>query len=280
MCLKHATKSVEEEKAVAYGNLSFLPMSEARGFSKGFGDYNVLNYHKERTRSCPYYPPVPRPLATSASVPINKPITVSPWKRNRPSSTACAALYELELVDIIVDAGASAKTLERPGLTQALAMLKAGTANALLICKLDRLTRSVRDLGTLVDKYFSSDKITLLSVADAIDTRTAAGRMVLNILGTVAQWERETISERTTEAMAHMKAHGKKTGGDFPYGYRSLAADGKTLVEDPDEQAMIATIRRYRQEGLSLRRIHAIVQRQGIRTRGHSAAWSSTSKLK
>ena len=178
---------------------------------------------------------------------------------------AYAALYDLEMITIIVDAGASAKTLKRPGLQQALSMLTKGEATALLIAKLDRLTRSVKDLGTLVDQYFLSDKITLLSVADSIDTRTAAGRMVLNILGTVAQWERETISERTTEALAHKKAKGERTGG-IPFGY-TVAADGKTLVADPDEQSVIATIRSYRQEGLSLRRIRAIVERQGITTR-------------
>lgn len=182
---------------------------------------------------------------------------------------AYAALYDIDLACVIIDAGVSAKTLQRPGLQQALAMLKKGEANALLICKLDRLTRSVKDLGILVEKYFSSDKITLLSVADSIDTRTAAGRMVLNILGTVAQWERETISERTTEALAHKKACGERTGG-IPYGY-AVAADGKTLVPDATEQAVITTIRNYRQEGLSLRRICAIVHRQGIRTRKGTA---------
>ena len=126
----------------------------------------------------------------------------------RAKLDAYAALYDIELVSVIVDAGVSAKTLDRPGLQQALGMLKKGEANALLIAKLDRLTRSVKDLGTLVERYFSSDKITLLSVADSIDTRTAAGRLVLNVLGSVAQWERETISERTTEAMHHLKEQG------------------------------------------------------------------------
>src|SRR5438445_10066813 len=60
-----------------------------------------------------------------------------------------AKLYELQLVDVVVDAGVSAKTLEREGLQRALAMLVAGQADALLVVKLDRLTRSVADLGEL-----------------------------------------------------------------------------------------------------------------------------------
>ena len=183
---------------------------------------------------------------------------------------AYAALYDLELVDVIVDAGASAKTLDRPGLQRALGMLRTGQANALLVAKLDRLTRSVKDLGTLVEDYFSSDAITLLSVADSIDTRTAAGRLVLNVLGSVAQWERETIGERTAEALAHKRTRGEKTGGDLPYGYR-LAADGKALVEDAGEKALLDAIREARARGFSQRAVVADLARQGSTTRKGTA---------
>ena len=77
--------------------------------------------------------------------------------------------------------------------------------------------------------------------ADSIDTRTMLGG-VLNVLGSVAQWERETISERTTEAMAHKRARGQRTSLSAPYGYR-LAADDNTLVADEAEQALLAAIR-------------------------------------
>ncbi len=187
-------------------------------------------------------------------------------KAQQAKITAYAALYDLQLVEVIVDPGASAKTLKRPGLQRALHLLRQGQANALLVAKLDRLTRSVKDLGTLVEGYFSSNAITLLSVADNIDTRTAAGRLVLNVLGSVAQWERETTSERTAEALAHKKAQGHKTGGDVPYGYR-LAADGKTLEEDEAEQAMLGAIAR----GLSQRAVVAELARQGFTTRKGTA---------
>src|ERR1700722_6247794 len=72
----------------------------------------------------------------------------------RAKVEAYASLYDLELVEVIVDAGASAKTLDRPGLSKALGMLKTGQADALLVVKLDRLTRSVRDLCELVERYF------------------------------------------------------------------------------------------------------------------------------
>ena len=76
-------------------------------------------------------------------------------------------------------------------------MLKAGDAEALLVVKLDRLTRSVVDLGTLVERYFAPGKAALLSVGEQIDTRSVAGRLVLNVLASVSQWEREAIGDRT-----------------------------------------------------------------------------------
>ena len=187
----------------------------------------------------------------------------------RTKLEAYAALYDIELVAVIVDAGVSAKTQHRPGLQQALGMLRHGEADALLVAKLDRLTRSVKDLGTLLDEYFA-EAFTLLSVADSIDTRTAAGRMVLNVLMSVAQWERETIRERTTEAMHHLKTQGRKTGGDMPYGF-TLAADGTTLIADADEQAMLKAIRNARQRGLSQRGVVAELTRQGFVTRKGTA---------
>ena len=99
-----------------------------------------------------------------------------------------------ELVGIEVDAGLSAKTLDRPGLQSALSKLDAGEAQALIVLKLDRLTRRVADLDTLIERYFGS-RFTLMSVSEQIDTSSAAGRLVLNVLTSVAQWERETTSE-------------------------------------------------------------------------------------
>jgi DNA invertase Pin-like site-specific DNA recombinase len=162
-----------------------------------------------------------------------------------------------------VDAGASAKTLNRPGLQQVLSLLTSGKADALLVTKLDRLTRSVKDLGILIERYFT--RYALMSVADQVDTSTAAGRLVLNVLMSVAQWEREAIGERTKEALHHKKHNGEKLGGDVPYGYRATA-EGR-LVQDLAEQAMLALIRHYRAEGLSLRAITAELTRQGYTTR-------------
>jgi DNA invertase Pin-like site-specific DNA recombinase len=179
-------------------------------------------------------------------------------------AAAYAALYDLELVAVIVDAGESAKTLDRPGLTRALAMLAKGEADALLVAKLDRLTRSVVDLGALIDRYFAPGKAALLSVSENIDTRSAAGRLVLNILASVSQWEREAIGERTRDAMRHMKAQGEYTGGNAPYGF--TLKDG-ALVPDDFEQKVITQARELRASGLALAKVAAALDQRGIQAR-------------
>jgi DNA invertase Pin-like site-specific DNA recombinase len=195
----------------------------------------------------------------------------------RAKVSAYAELYDLELVEVIVDAGVSAKTLDRPGLTKALGMLRAGKADALLVVKLDRLTRSVRDLGELVERHFAPGKAALLSVGEQIDTRSAAGRLVLNVLASVSQWEREAIGERTAAAMAHKAASGEYTGGEAPYGY--AVEDGR-LVALEAEQAVIAEARALREGGLSLRAVAAELDRAGLRARtGKAFAASQIARL-
>lgn len=173
---------------------------------------------------------------------------------------AYAQLYELELVETIIDAGVSAKTLERPGLQRALELLRGNDADALLVVKLDRLTRSVRDIGELVDKYFGKDRAALLSVSEQIDTRTPGGRLVLNVLASVSQWEREAIGERTSVAMQHKQSVNEYIGGGAPYGFKVEA--GK-VVEVEAEQLVIAAARTLRSSGLSLRKVADELARRG-----------------
>jgi len=180
---------------------------------------------------------------------------------------AYASLYDLELVDVVVDAGASAKTLDRPGLARVLDAVKRGAVDAVVVVKLDRLTRNVADLGHLVERYFQ--KAALLSVSEQIDTRTAAGRLVLNVLASVAQWEREAIGERTAVAMKHKAAKGELVGA-VPYGY-ALAADGVALVQVEAEQAVIREARALRAAGVSLRAVAAELAARGFVARNGRA---------
>jgi DNA invertase Pin-like site-specific DNA recombinase len=174
---------------------------------------------------------------------------------------AYATLYDLELVEIIVDAGESAKSLNRPGLTRALSML-GKEADALLVVKLDRLTRSVADLGKLLDSHFKTSS--LLSVSEQIDTRTAAGRLVLNVLASVSQWEREAIGERTSVAMRHKQSKGEYIGGKVPYGFRLV--DGE-LIKHESEQRVMSAVKEFRKAGLSYRAIIQELEARGFKSR-------------
>src|SRR6266446_4692918 len=75
----------------------------------------------------------------------------------------------------------------------------------------------------LVETHFATGKAALLSVGEQIDTRSAAGRLVLNVLASVSQWEREAIGERTATVMQHKAKQGEYTGGWAPYGRRVAA---------------------------------------------------------
>src|SRR5438874_2907928 len=159
---------------------------------------------------------------------------------------AMAVVHNAELIDIIVDGGESAKSLNRPGMARLLALVDSGEVQAVIVGKLDRLTRSVNDLCTLLER-FERRGVALVSVAESLDTGSAAGRLVLNIMTAVSQWEREAIGERTRDAMSHKRSQGQRVG-NIPYGCR-LAADRVHLEDDPDEQAVLAEIQQLRGQG-------------------------------
>jgi site-specific DNA recombinase len=137
-----------------------------------------------------------------------------------------------------------------------------------VVAKLDRLTRSVKDLCGLLE-LFEKKGVALISVAESLDTSTAAGRLVITIMGAVSQWEREAIGERTRDALRHKRAQGYRSG-NLPFGYH-LAEDGR-LAPNPTEQKAISEIQRLRSGGNSLRRIAILLNDQGLRTR-RGTAW-------
>ena len=177
---------------------------------------------------------------------------------------AMALVQGVELSEIIVESGESAKSLNRPGMTKLLAMVDAGQVKAVIVAKLDRLTRSVKDLCELLER-FERRCVALVSVAESLDTGSAAGRLVLNIMAAVSQWEREAIGERTRDALHHKRSQGERVG-NIAFGFR-LAGDGQHLEQDPGEQRALSEIRRLRHEGGTLRGIAAALNHRALRTR-------------
>jgi len=181
---------------------------------------------------------------------------------------AYCTLYDLNLLTIIEDAGASAKTLNRAGIDQIKAMVAAGDVGGVVVAKLDRLTRNMKDLHTLLEDVFSV--VELHSVSEKVDTSSAAGRLVLNVLMSVAAWEREAIGERTSAALQAKKARGEALG-KAPYGKRW--EDG-ALVDDAEEMQTLNIIRDLRRSGLTFRALAAGLEARGVINRKGRAVWS------
>ena len=95
---------------------------------------------------------------------------------------ALAVLNDYQLIDVVVDAGASAKSLDRPGWQRVMGAVHGRQVGAVLIAKLDRCTRSVADLASLIDT-FSRRGVALISAAESLDTSSAGGRLVVNVTG-------------------------------------------------------------------------------------------------
>lgn len=184
---------------------------------------------------------------------------------------AYAAALGWTLSDIVRDAGESAKSLNRSGIVTLLEQVRAVWIERIVVAKLDRLTRSVRDLGELIDLCSKHD-VALVSVGETLDTSTAAGRMVVNMLGVVAQWEREAIAERTATSLAH-KRQERTVYGSTPFGY---VRKGDALVPCAGEQAALCEAIRMDRAGSSFRQIAAMLTERRVRPK-RGRAWYASS---
>ena len=176
-------------------------------------------------------------------------------------------LYDLKLVKIITDAGYSAKNLKRPGIEELYRLVADGEVDGVVVSKLDRLTRSMRDLHMLLEGLFNT--IDLHSVSEKVDTNSASGRLVLNVLMSVAEWEREAISERTKVALKVKSDRGDPLGR-APYGKRW---EEGALVDNPEELEVIKQIHELRAQGFSYRAIQHELKSRGVKNRFGRVAW-------
>jgi DNA invertase Pin-like site-specific DNA recombinase len=192
---------------------------------------------------------------------------------NKSTRCTCRATHSnlvqgADLLEVIVDGGESAKNLNRPGLQRLLALADSGKVEAVIVAKLDRLTRSVKDLCSLLE-LFEKRGVALISVAELLDPGSAAGRLVITIMAAVSQWEREAIGERTRDALRHKRSSGERIG-NVRFGFR-LSPYGKHVEPDHGEQGVLTEIRHLCQSGHTLRGIAAALDRQSLRTRRGSA---------
>ena len=177
-------------------------------------------------------------------------------------------LNDLHLVGIVEDAGISGKTLsKRPGIQTILSQLENGDITGLVILKLDRLSRSTRDILDLTDRI-EKNGWELHSIMERLDTSSATGRFTLTLLASLAQLEREQISERTKAALAHKKENGEYLGSP-PLGYDiEISSSGKrTLVPVHEEQLVLQRIYDMRRDGMTYQQIADALNESDVRTK-------------
>jgi site-specific DNA recombinase len=109
--------------------------------------------------------------------------------------------------------------LDRPGLTQALDLARAGKIDLLLVYRVDRLSRKVRQLAQLAEEL-DRISVVLRSATEPFDTGSAAGRMMLQMLGVLAEFEHATIVDRVSAGIERRAKEGRWATGRLPFGYR------------------------------------------------------------
>ena len=129
------------------------------------------------------------------------------------------------------DGGFTGANIERPAMGRLIADLEEGKVDCVVVYKVDRLSRSLLDFARLA-KLFDERGVSFVSTTQQFDTTKSIGRLVLNILMTFAQFEREMISERTRDKLAAARKRGKWTGSTPVYGYSVV---DKKLVPEPVE---------------------------------------------
>lgn len=161
-------------------------------------------------------------------------------------------------MNIVADEGISAESEKRPGLESAMSELDRGGADALMVVRLDRMTRSVSGLAGILGRA-QKHHWDVVMLSPGIDTTDAAGRFTTNILASAAQYERDLISVRTREALAHKKSQGGTLG--------------RRRNVDP---AVVERIRSQRSAKKSLRSIADQLNAEGVPTAQGGAKWHAS----
>lgn len=136
------------------------------------------------------------------------------------------------------DGGFTGANMERPALRRLLADIDAGRVDCVMVYKVDRLSRSLLDFARIMES-FERNKVSFVSVTQAFNTASSMGRLVLNVLLSFAQFEREMISERTRDKIAAARRKGKWSGGMPILGYTVV---NTKLVVVPDEADRVREI--------------------------------------
>jgi site-specific DNA recombinase len=165
-----------------------------------------------------------------------------------------------QIVAEYIEEGISGKDTDRPQLNKLLKNLD--NIDIVLVYKLDRLTRSVLDLYSLL-QTFEEHNVAFKSATEVYDTSTAMGRLFITLVAALAQWERENLGERVLMGMEQLVLTGCLPGGNVPYGYDG---DIKSLTINPVEAETVRNIFQQYIEGKGVRTICKYLNNNSIQS--------------
>lgn len=187
----------------------------------------------------------------------------SPATQRRLCESFCD-LYGIRLVAVHEDATSGKRAPQRrPGMARALAMLAAGEADGLLVSALSRLSRSTKDVLALVD-LFQRRAWRLVSVKEQLDTDTAHGRMVLTILSSVAQHEREQLQERLRDRAHRLMREGRCPTPKVPLGFSRVAGSDRLVRNEAEHRVQAQIHAMSTRSGLGTHAIAKRLNQQGV----------------
>lgn len=177
------------------------------------------------------------------------------------SIRAFAESQSWNLLSIYCDPGDSGKTLNRPGFQQMMSDIsnQSEKIDLILVMKLDRVSRHLKDILVLIEDDLQPKSIGLKSVTETFDSSTAEGRLMISMLGSFAEFERNRISERMMDGKMQLAENGGWNGGLIPFGYHKCLATFQVAPHPTESEVVKAIFNLFVDRGLSSIKLKEIV---------------------
>lgn len=186
--------------------------------------------------------------------------------------TKYAQINDWKIIDFYIDNGISGKNItDRPSVSNLIEDIKNGKVNNVLIYKLDRLTRSVKDLINLIE-LFEQYNCSFNSVTEKLDTSNAVGRMFIKIIGIFAEFERENLAERVSFGYEQKTREGNYTNCNGVNGYDYIVGKGNLIVNKMEKEIVNRIYNLYL-EGTSMLKIARLFNMEKVPTK-RGGSWS------
>jgi len=160
---------------------------------------------------------------------------------------------------VFIENGESGKSTNRTAFQQMLSYLQENPVDILLTFKLDRLSRNLRDILNLIHEQLDPKKIALQSVTENFNSRSSEGMLLLQMLGSFAEFERKRINERTMAGKIATAKRGNWNGGHVPFGfYRKIEGSPYDFDVDPQDAPIVKKIFRLYAQGYGAQKIKTL----------------------